>query len=275
VSATSVTASAAPVPTRRAIVEQVMGMPVSVHVRGEGAREKDVETAIEAGLAGLREADELFSTWRSDSTIERLRRGELELAQCPPEVAQVLELCGTARERTAGWFEHLLDDGSGTRRLDPSGLVKGWAIDRAKATIVKALEQQGSGRMDVAVNAGGDVAVHRGTQQSRPWIVGIEDPADQTRVLATVPLAAGGIATSGNAARGAHIVNPFTGERVSRQGSVTVFGPTLMWADVYATAAFAYGDGCARWLSGLPGFQSEGYDAIVVTADGELIRMNS
>lgn len=269
----SQTANTAGVSTRRAVVEQVMGMPVSVHVRGEGARGADVEAAIEVGLAGLREADEIFSTWRSDSSIERLRRDELSIAQCPPDVARVLELCVTAQERTAGWFDHLIDDGSGTRRIDPTGLVKGWAVERAKSVIVEALGQRGSTRMDVAVNAGGDVAVHRGTQEGRPWTVGIEDPADRTRVLTTISLDAGGIATSGNAARGAHIVNPFTGERVVRQGSVTVYGPSLMWADVFATAAFAYGDGCARWLSGLPGFRAEGYAAVVVHTNGEIVRL--
>jgi thiamine biosynthesis lipoprotein len=203
-----------------------------------------------------------------------LRRGELDVDQCPPEVAQVLQLCAIARERTAGWFNHLLDDGSGTRRIDPSGLVKGWAVGRATTAIVEALEQRGLSPMDVAVNAGGDVAVHCGTPQSQPWMVGIEDPADRTSVVTTVPLLAGGIATSGNAARGAHIRNPFTGEPVSRRGSVTVYGPSLMWADVFATAAFAYGNDCATWLSEIPEVRLGGYRAIVVTAEGELIRVD-
>ena len=271
----SPTANAVRVPTRRAVVEQVMGMPISIHVRGEGARGTEVEEAIEVGLVGLHQVDEVFSTWRSDSAIERLRRGEVAIAQCPPDVALVIELCGVARDRTAGWFDHRLPDSSGTCRIDPTGLVKGWAVERAKSVIVEALEQQGLTRMDVAVNAGGDVAVHRGTPDGRPWMVGIEDPADRTRILTTIALDAGGIATSGNAARGAHIVNPFTGERVARRGSVTVYGPSLMWADVFATAAFAFGDGCANWVSGLPGFRPEGYAVVVVNPNGELVHLGA
>jgi len=264
---------AVPPPPRRAVVEQIMGMPVGVHVRGDGARGTDVEAAIQLGLAGLREADAVFSTWRSDSAIERLRRGELTVTQCSPEVAAVIELCDAARERTAGWFEYLIDDGSGTRLIDPTGLVKGWAVERALTAVVVALEGQGATGLDVAVNAGGDVAVHRAAVDGRSWLAGIEDPADRSRILATVELASGGIATSGSAARGAHIVNPFTGERVARGGSVTVYGPSLMWADVFATAAFAYGDGCLEWLAERPGFRSEGYGAVVVTAAGLTLRL--
>jgi thiamine biosynthesis lipoprotein len=259
---------AVPAAPRRAVVEQIMGMPVSVHVRGDGARGPDVDAAIQVGLAGLRRADAVFSTWRSDSAIQRLRRGELSVAQCPPEVAEVIALGEAARTRTAGWFEYLLDDGSGTRLIEPTGLVKGWAVERALTGIVAALERAGWTGLDVAVNAGGDVAVHRAAVGGRSWLAGIEDPADRSRVLTTVTLTTGGIATSGSAARGAHIVNPFTGERVARGGSVTVYGPSLMWADVFATAAFAYGDGCLEWLRDRPGFAPEGYGAVVVTAAG-------
>ena len=264
---------AVPAPPRRAVVEQIMGMPVSVHVRGDGAREPDVEAAIQAGLAGLREADAIFSTWRSDSAIERLRRGELSVSQCPPEVAHVIQLCEAARERTAGWFEYLLDDGSGTRLIEPTGLVKGWAVERALTAIVAALARRGQAGLDVAVNAGGDVAVHSAPVAGRSWLAGVEDPADRSRILTTVALTTGGIATSGSAARGAHIVNPFTGERVARAGSVTVYGPSLMWADVFATAAFAYGNGCLEWLADRPGFGPEGYGAVIVNGNGSIHRL--
>jgi thiamine biosynthesis lipoprotein len=53
-----------------------------------------------------------------------------------------------------------------------------------------------------------------------------------------VPLTDGGLATSGNAARGAHILDPRDAQPVVREGSATVWGPTLLWADVWATALF-------------------------------------
>jgi thiamine biosynthesis lipoprotein len=259
---------------RRAIVEQVMGMPISIHARGPGADDNAVESAIGAGLAGLRHVDEVFSTWRPDSPVSRLRRGEITLERCPDEVATVLDLCEQARQQTGGWFDAELDDGTGTRRLDPTGLVKGWAVEQALLTIVAALRSAGLDRVDVCLNAGGDVAVHRADGSARPWLIGVEDPADRSRLIAAVPLDRGGLATSGNAARGAHIIDPFTGRRVHRKGSVSVYGPSLMWADVYATAAFARGPGCADWLVKLPGWPWEGWAAIVVGADGSLTEVS-
>lgn len=48
----------------------------------------------------------------------------------------------------------------------------------------------------------------------------------------------GGVATSGNATRGVHVLDPRSQRWVTRDGSVTVRGPDLVWADVWATAAF-------------------------------------
>ena len=258
---------------RRAVVEHVMGLPVSVHARGEKARTEPVEAVIRAALAELHVVDEVFSTWKLQSPISRLRRGEIDLAECPVAVADVLELCEEAGRRTGGWFDHRLEDGQGTRRIDPTGLVKGWAIDRTLADIVRGLDQLGLDEIDVAVNAGGDVAVHSALRGGRSWTAGVEDPTDRSRIVATLPISRGGIATSGNAARGTHIRNPFTGESVDRGGSVTVYGPSLMWADVLATAAFAYGDECGPWLAQLPGWSGQGWGAVLVTAAGTVTEL--
>ena len=102
------------------------------------------------------------------------------------------------------------------------------------------------------LNAGGDIAVGCRRTDTADWLLGIEDPADRTRLVATVPLRVGGIATSGTAARGAHIVVPAhraAGHRACARSRV--IGPSLMWADVYATAAFARGPAGADWLAGL------------------------
>jgi thiamine biosynthesis lipoprotein len=258
---------------RRAVVEHVMGLPVSVHARGEGARSEPVEALIRDVLAELHVVDQVFSTWKPESAINRLRRGEITLAECPPEVAEVLDLCDEAGRRTDGWFNHLLDDGNGRRRIDPTGLVKGWAIDRTLADLVQGLDQQGFDEIDLAVNAGGDVAVHSALRGGRSWTAGVEDPADRSQIVATLPMSRGGIATSGNAARGTHIIDPFTGAAVDRGGSVTVYGPSLMWADVLATAAFAYGDECGPWLAQLPGWSGQGWGAVLVTAGGAVTEL--
>ena len=91
----------------------------------------------------------------------------------------------------------------------------------------------------------------------------VEDPFDPAQCIALLRLAGGGVATSGTAHRGAHIIDPVHGGPAVTLASVTVVGPSLMWADVFATAA------CARGADALPSLEwPPGYGALAVTADG-------
>jgi thiamine biosynthesis lipoprotein len=247
---------------KRAWVEQIMGMPISIQLRGPGLR-GDGAIAVHDRAAGavaatfdqLRQVDAVFSTWIPDSQVSRLARGELALAACDPQVRDVVRLCAEAREVTEGWFDAGRlpgepDGGSdrGGRAFDPTGLVKGWAVQRACSVLAGTLPEH-----DVLINAGGDIAVSCGRADTPPWRLGIENPADRAETLARVELRSGGLATSGTAARGHHIISPATGLPATGLASVSVIGPSLMWADVYATAAFARGPGCVDWLRTLPG----------------------
>jgi thiamine biosynthesis lipoprotein len=234
---------------RRTWVEQVMGMPASLLLRADEL--VDVDDAVASMYAELRRIDAVFSTYADTSEISRLRSGRLTLADASPDVHEVLDLCDQARRNTDGWFDIDLPGG-----LDPSGLVKGWAIERAM-TILRRLPG-----VSICLNVGGDVAV-RVTEGSPVFRVGIEDPHSRGQLVATVPLRDGGLATSGTAARGAHIVDPHTGRRVVDLASLSVLGPSLMWADVYATAAFARGPAGVGWVSGVPR-----YEAMAVHVDG-------
>jgi FAD:protein FMN transferase len=238
-------------------VEQIMGMPISVHVRGPGVATAMVERLVGDLFDQVRRADALFSTWRADSEISRIQRGDLDLADADPLVREVAHLCDLARDRTDGWFDADLPDGSGARRFDPTGLVKGWAVERAGRGLVTLRDH------DVLINAGGDIVVACDRVDTPAWEIGVEDPADRTRLLARVPLRSGAVATSGTAARGAHIVDPQTGRAVAQFRSVTVIGPSLLWADVYATAAFARGADAPDWLRTL-----RDHVALVVDRDG-------
>jgi thiamine biosynthesis lipoprotein len=257
-----VSASTAGLLERRVHVEHVMGMPVSVHVRGPAARtDPDVDHALRRAVAELHRVDALFSTYRGDSAVSRIRRGELGIAAAPAEVREVARLCEIAEDRTQGWFSGWLPEGPrGPRLFEPTGLVKGWAIERVCDRLSGALPVH-----DVLVDAGGDVAVACRRTDTPAWTVGIEDPRDRGRLLATLDLRSGGVATSGSAARGAHVLDPRTGE-AGGGGllAVTVVGPTLLWAYVDATAAFARGPGCRTWLATLPDSTS-----LVVPVAGE------
>jgi thiamine biosynthesis lipoprotein len=235
--------------TKRSWVEQVMGMPASLLLRGDAL--DGVDGMVTAAYDALREADALFSTFRPDSDISRLRRGELSEGETAPLVQEVLSLAGRARAKTDGWFDVNLPGG-----LDPAGIVKGWAIERAMSVLVVDA--------DVCLNVGGDVAV-RVRDDGAPFVAGIEDPHQRGRLIAKVELAAGGLATSGTAARGLHILDPHSGLPAQAVASISVVGPSAMWADVYATAAFARGLHGRAWLESVPA-----YEGLVVHLDGSV-----
>ncbi len=236
------TATHAPTPLRRAWVEQVMGMPVSIHLRGAGVDRPDAVSAVGAAFQVLRRLDLVFSTYRPDSDVMRLRRGEVTVEDCDPLVLEALRLGEMASSQTDGAFTTLLPTDAGDLAFEPTGLVKGWAVDLASAELA-ALPG-----ISYCINAGGDLRIGAHAdlpldgQEAIAWRVGIEDPYDRSRVASTVTMTHGCVATSGTAARGAHLYDPATGQQVGRPGSVTVIGPSLLWADIWATALFVGGE---------------------------------
>lgn len=206
-------------------VEHVMGMPVSLAVRGDAC-----DDAWAAVMDDLRWADEGFSTYKPESYVSRLARGEIAVQDCPPEVAEVLELGVLAEQVSEGAFSIRRPE------LDPSGVVKGWAVERAA--------RQLAGR-EFCLSAGGDLICH---SDDEPWRIGIEHPHDPTRLIATVPVRSGAVATSGFAHRGVHVVDARTGVAPDGVASVTVIGPSLTWTDIDATAAFALDQRAVQWL---------------------------
>ncbi|MGC9667740.1 FAD:protein FMN transferase [Planosporangium sp. 12N6] len=239
--------------TRRAFVEQIMGLPVSVHVRGPRAGSPAAAAAVAAVFAELRLIDALFSPYRPDSLVSAVNRGE---PVRDPLLDLVVDLCERARERTGGYFDAHLPAPAGGLVFDPSGLVKGWAVERAAAYLAELDRTE----LDWYVSAGGDLVV-RGS-----WRVGVEDPAQPDRLVTALQVTDGAVATSGSAHRGAHVFDPHTGRPARGLRAVTVIGESLTWADVYATAALARGPEAVRWLAGVAG-----YEALLVRDDGTLL----
>ena len=230
-------------------VRHIMGMPIGIDVRDPGGID------VEPAFAWLREVDATFSTYREDSDISRLDRGELSLADCRPEVDEVLTRC-MALERTTGGFFSVRPAG----RLDPSGFVKGWAVAEAARRLA------GAGAERFCIDAAGDVVAHGRPEPERPWRVGIRHPAQHERLAAVLGVEDLAVATSGEYERGAHILDPHTGRSPSGLLSVTVVGPDLATADAYATAAFAMGADGPEWTASLGG-----YDAMCVTSDHRVL----
>src|SRR2546430_8084849 len=229
-------------------VEQIMGMPIVVDVRDDNTD----EAALDHVFAWFRWVDATFSTYKEDSEISRLARGELAPSDAVPEVRWVLNRCEQLREETRGFF-----DARATGRLDPSGLVKGWSVDRAAELLRHAPIR------NFAVSAGGDMCLSGRAVPELSWRVGIEHPRERLQDAAVVQANDLAIATSGAYVRGAHIIDPYSGRAPQGVLSVTVVGPELATADAYATAAFAMGpDRAPQWTARL-----QSYEAMTILAD--------
>lgn len=238
-------------------VEHVMGMPISLALRGKHAADDRGRLAWTHSLAVLRDVDHIFSTYRVDSLVGRLGRGEVTLDDCPPEVAEVLTLGELARVQSGGAFDVRRSGPHGHVVLDPSGVVKGWAVERA------ALAFRSLPDTDFCLSAGGDMTCRVASAARPAWRIGIEDPYDVDQLVAVIPVRNGAVATSGLAHRGAHLVDARTGEVPSGVASVTVVADSLTWADIDATAAFAHGRDALQWLATRPGRHG-----VVVWSDG-------
>jgi thiamine biosynthesis lipoprotein len=163
----------------------------------------------------------------------------------------VLTRCLALERSTRGYFS-----ARPAGRLDPSGLVKGWAVDRAADRLAAA------GAQTFCIDAGGDILA-RGDQR---WRVGIRHPEELDQLAAVVEVEDLAVATSGTYERGAHILDPHTGLPPAGLLSVTIVGPDLATADAYATAAFAMGADGPEWTTTLGG-----YDAMCITSDHRVL----
>ncbi|MEV7009702.1 FAD:protein FMN transferase [Streptosporangium sp. NPDC051022] len=240
-------------------VEHVMGTVFSFDVRlpsGTGretlAPADAVSEAVSEAVAWLHRVDEIFSTYRPDSPVSRLGRGEIGLADCPPEITHVLDLCESVTEVSGGYFTARPGG-----RLDPSGLVKGWAVERASLILTRA------GAVNHCVNGGGDVRLAGSSAPGHPWRVGVAHPLRPGGLAAVVAGRDLAVATSGTAERGPHILDPLTGRPATELASITLVGESLTLVDAYATAAFAMGSAARRWVERL-----DGVEAFAVTTSG-------
>ncbi|MDP9219587.1 MAG: FAD:protein FMN transferase [Actinomycetota bacterium] len=236
-------------------------MPFSVDLRGVRPDQSAVvHTVLDRCFDSLRDADNLMSLWRADTPLARLSAGRAGLGDMPLEVVDVLRRSVLARRETAGHFDARRPDG----RIDPTGLVKGWALARVGRLLLAA------GFEHWCLNGAGDVLVHGhstgATETSRTgpgWTVGVSDPADGQRLLTAVVVHDGAVATSGNAHRGEHIWAPSTGGRASGLRAASVLCSDIVRADVMATAAVARGRDAMTWLDRL-----DGLEALVVYDEG-------
>jgi FAD:protein FMN transferase len=234
--------------------EHVMGTAVTVEIRDRVVPRE----ALERAFAWLRWVDRTFSTYDEASEISRLNAGELGLPDTHPLVRKVLAHCDVLRAATDGYFDVRAPLPGG---VDPSGLVKGWAVDVAFA----GLRRAGAGQL--CIEAGGDLRVAGG-----PWRVGIRNPRRREHFAALVVLRSGAVATSGVYERGAHMIDPHTGRPPVGTLSVTMIDRTLAQADAHATAAFAMGPRGPAWSARLTAMTILADEQVLLTPTFDRLR---
>ena len=203
-----------------------MGMPITLDIPGA------TPAALSCIFDYFAAIDERFSTYKPHSEISKINRGEITAAEYSAAMREVFALAAKTNAQTRGYFSIERPDGA----LDPSGIVKGWAIRNA-AQLAELI-----GYTNYFINAGGDIASRGCDEQGLKWTVGIRSPFRHDEILKVLRPDGRGVATSGSYLRGDHIYNPHDPREALRDVvSITVVGPDVYEADRFATAAFAMG----------------------------------
>src|SRR5262245_13465583 len=231
---------------------KAMGCPCMLQIHAASALEARAWAASARGeIARL---EQKYSRYRADSLLSRINAsaGDANGVAVDAETAALLDYAATCHAQSQGLFdvtsgilrrawdfragrlpepaqidELLLRVGwqkvhwSGNRialpiagmELDLGGYVKEYAADRVAALLRDA--GCGAGLVDL----GGDLAIVGPHPDGQPWIVGIRDARHADRAAMSVPVYAGGVATSGDyercmvvdGVRYGHILDPRTG----------------------------------------------------------------
>lgn len=229
-----------------------MGMPITVDIVGD----EPGSALHEAVFSYFADVDDRFSTYKDTSETSRINAGEsISMSEA---MSDILALAEKTKQQTGGYFDIKKPDGT----LDPSGIVKGWAIHNAAELLL------GAGVKNFFIEAGGDIQAHGKNQVGNHWSVGIRNPFNKEELIKVVHLhpTSGevhgrGIATSGSYERGAHIYNPLDPEgTLDEIVSITVIGPNILEADRFATAAFAMGASGVEFIESMPGLEAYSID---------------
>lgn len=225
-----------------------MGMPVTVEISKNSNMKisKYANEDIDEVFDYFRDIDNKYSPFKEMSEVAKLNRGE----KVGKEMKMILELSETLRKETDGYFNIMNMDG----KIDPSGIVKGWAIKNASDILRKKNYKR------FYIDAGGDAEI-----VGANWKWGIKNPFNSAwhsnlngSIVKVLNLSNCGIATSGTYERGQHIYNPVTKKaEITDIVSLTVIGQNVYEADRFTTPAFAMGSDGINFIERQTGL--EGY----------------
>ena len=220
----------------------IMGMPVIINIADQNSKPDDFETVF----SYFRSVDEQFSIFKDTSEITKINKGLLTEKEYSSAMKTILNLCEQTNRETNGYFDIHING-----KLDPSGLVKGFAINEG-AEILKL-----RGYQNFFVEIAGDIQTYGKNEKGEFWKIGIRNPINRDENVKIVQLKDKGIATSGTYIRGTHIFNPHENKAADNIASMTVIGPNVCEADRFATAAFAMGEKGIQFIGSFPDY--EGY----------------
>jgi len=220
---------------------QIMGMPITLHLPSVSDQK-----VLDSVFDWFTYVDESYSPYKEESLVGQINRGELKEANYSDELREILTFAEQTKADTKGYFD-VWHEGT----FDPSGIVKGWAIQKAAELVAAEMP-------DYYIEAGGDIQVAGKSPSGEPWKIGIRNPFARNENISIVNLSNKAVATSGTAIRGAHIYNPHdVDDHLEKIVSLSVVGDRIVDADRYATAAFAMGEDGIAFIESLEGF--EGY----------------
>lgn len=214
-------------------------MPVTLEIDDRKADKKIFEKVF----SYFQYVDEKFSPFKSTSEVSLINSGRISKNKYSNDMKEILLLADQTKKEADGYFDIVTGEGT----INPSGIVKGWAIRNAAQILLK------ENFKTFYVDAGGDIEAY-----GKFWKVGIRNPFNRRENVKVVYIKDRGIATSGTYIRGDHIYNPRDDHKPANGiASLTVIGPDVYEADRFATAAFAMGHNGINFIEKLRGF--EGY----------------
>ena len=176
----------------------------------------------------LQNVEEKFSPFLSESLVSRHTDigEELQDDFFDIEYQEVYSRSIIAKKETHGLFDPFFDG-----KYNPTGFVKGWAIENAFMKYIKPLIDNNILEAG-AINGAGDMQVGTRLDSNFSWKIGIENPEDKEKIIAKYSIKNGAVATSGLSKKGQHIKSDNDINHVQ----VTVVGTYLSDVDVLATA---------------------------------------
>ena len=257
-----------------------------------GVAPEFAHAAIHAAIAEVKRIEAKYSRYRADSVVSRINAsaGAARGVEIDAETAGLLDFAGALFETSGGLFDvtsgplrrawdfragvvpdaatlapllaaigwrHVEREGTRVRlaqpgmELDFGGIGKEYAADRARAVLARAGCRHGF------VNLAGDIALVGPGAAGQAWSLGIQHPREPAATCASVQLAAGALATSGDyerffvtpdGRRCCHILDPRSGQPVTHWQSVSVVAPTCAAAGALATIAMLLGSEALPFL---------------------------